>query len=439
MKFILIATFTVLNFCTNAQTDPYKKLTAYFNVIDTNNKFMGSAALIQNGIITYQNAVGMCNVANATKNNIFTKFRVGSISKTFTAVLIMQAIEEKKINLTDNIFKYYPTIKNAKKITISNLLNHHSGIHNFTNDSIYTTYNTRPKTELQMVAIIAKAGVDFEPNTKAAYSNSNYILLSYILQKIYKKNYAEILNAKIIKPLKLVNTFVGKNINVKNNEANSYNFNAGLWVKETETDMSIPMGAGNIVSTPTDLVLFAHALFNNKLINSTSLNFMTKLIDKYGMGLGKVPFNNKIGYGHTGGIDGFSSVFAYFPDDKVGYALTCNGSNGFDNNKISIAALSVPFNQPFNIPNFVLYPSDVVELESYVGNYASSQIPLKLKVTRNQKLLFAQATGQAAFELLQTSKGKFTFDAAGIILDFNAEAKTMQLKQGGMEYTFIKE
>src|SRR5690606_17415340 len=180
-----ILLFTALSFFVLhtgfAQTFDKEKLDSYFDALEANDKFMGSAAIAKNGEIIYTKAIGYSDVESKTKPDANTKYRIGSISKTFTAVLVLKAAEEKKLNLNHTIHKYFPNIANSKKITISNLLNHRSGIHNFTNDDIYLEYNTQPKTEAEMVAIIAEGGSDFEPGTKAEYSNSNYVLLSFIL------------------------------------------------------------------------------------------------------------------------------------------------------------------------------------------------------------------------------------------------------------------
>ena len=106
--------------------------------------------------------------------------------------------------------------------------------------------------------------------------------------------------------------------------------------------MSVPLGAGAIVSTPIDLVKFSNALFNGKLLKAESLEKMKTIKDGYGMGLFQIPFYDKVSYGHTGGIDGFTSVFSHFDDNNVSYALTSNGSD-FNNNNISIAVLRAVF------------------------------------------------------------------------------------------------
>ncbi|HUR30662.1 MAG TPA: hypothetical protein VMZ69_04470, partial [Saprospiraceae bacterium] len=151
-----------------------------------------------------------------------------------------------------------------------------------------------------------------------------------------------------------------------------------------------------------------------------------------------VPFEDKRGYGHTGGIDGFSSAFYYFPDDKVSFALTSNGSN-FNNNEIAIAVLSSAFGRPYSIPEFKTYTCTPEQLEPFVGTYSSAGFPLKIMISRQENILWAQAVGQPSFPLEATGPSSFQFDQAGIKLEFSATDKKMVLKQGGGEYTFIKE
>ncbi len=433
---IAISTFFIIQ-CSFSQPIDKPKLDSFFQALEINNKFMGSVAISKNGEVLYTKSIGYADIESKLNPNENSKYRIGSISKTFTTVLILKAVEEKKLDLLQTLEKYFPTINNANKITISQLLYHRSGIHNFTDAEDYLKWNTEKKSQKEMVEIISKAGNDFPPDSTSSYSNSNFVLLSYILTTIYKKSYAELLDAKIVKPLGLMNTYFGSKINPENNECSSYKF-LTHWVKETETDMSIPMGAGGVVSTPTDLTKFAYALFSKKLISQKSVDQMMTIKDKYGMGLFQIPFNNKKGYGHTGGIDGFSSVFSFFPEDKVGYALTCNGNN-YENNKISIAVLSMVYNMPFNIPDFKNYMVSSEDLDSYLGLYSSLQMPLKITITKNENILMAQATGQSAFPLEATEKGKFKFDAAGIQLEFNPLKKEMILKQGGGVYNFSKE
>ena len=413
------------------------KLDNYFNALEANNRFMGSVAVSQNGKIIYSKSIGYSDLENKVKANKDTKYRIGSISKTFTSVLVLNAVEDGKLDLNQTIEKYFPTIKNAGTITIKQLLNHRSGIHNFTDADDYLTWNTQPKTEREMVAIIAKAGSDFEPDSKAQYSNSNFVLLTYILEKSYKRTYADLLKEYISQPLGFKNTYFGEKINLAENECKSYKY-IETWEVEPETDMSIPLGAGGIVSTPSDLVKFSDALFGGELLKAESLEIMKTIRDQYGIGLFQIPFYDKIGYGHTGGIDGFSSVFSHFSDGNISYALTSNGTH-FNNNNISIAVLSAVSNKPFDIPEFSTYDVSSDDLEKYLGIYSSQQIALKITISKDNKTLIAQATGQPSFHLEATNKDQFKFEQAGVVMEFNPSEKTMLLKQGGGQFAFTKE
>lgn len=410
------------------------KLDQYFNLLESNNQFMGSVAVAQNGTILYAKTIGFADVENKIKADKHTKYRIGSISKTFTAVLVFKAVEEKKLTLRQTIRSFFPELKDGDKITIKHLLSHQSGLKNFTQNEDYLSWNTQPKTEQEMRALIAGAGSDFEPGSQVAYSNSNFVLLTYILEKVFQKPYSELLTTFITQPLGLKNTYLGGTIHPENNECKSYNFIEN-WSLASETDISIPLGAGGIVATPADLVRFSEALFGGKLLQKESLELMTT----DNIGLFKMPFYDKSGYGHTGGIDGFSSVFAYFPDDKVAYALTSNGSN-YNNNDISIAVLSALYNRAYALPSdSKKYTPASEDLDHYLGVYASTRMPLKMTITKEGATLIAQGTGQPAFPLEATEKNTFKFTQAGIVLKFNPEKKIMILQQGGAQFTFTKE
>jgi len=434
---IIIVLIGILNQIGFAQNIDKAKLDNYFNVLEANNKFMGSVALSKDGKIIYTKVVGYSDVENNVKADENTKYRIGSISKTFTSVLILKAVENKNLSLNQTIDNYFPNIKNAEKITIKHLLNHRSGIHNFTNDKDYLSWYTMPKTEKEMVEIIAKAGSDFQPDTKAEYSNSNYVLLSYILEKTFKKSYAELLDVYIVQPVGLTDTYFGSKINPDKKECKSYTF-LGTWNVQPETDTSVPLGAGGIISTPIDLVRFSDALFGGKIIKPESLEIMKTMEDHYGIGLFQFPFYDKLCYDHTGGIDGFSSVFSYSYDGNISYALISNGTN-FNNDSIAITVLSAVYDKPYEIPEFSINEVSTEDLEKYRGIYSSKEIPLKINITSVNNTLIAQATGQSALPLEATEKDKFKFDEIDAIFEFDPVEKTMILKQAGTEFTFAKD
>tara|TARA_B100001996_G_scaffold381647_1_gene371520 strand:- start:2089 stop:3417 length:1329 start_codon:yes stop_codon:yes gene_type:complete len=429
---LLLLIFCQIGF---AQTFDKTKLDNYFNALEDNNKFMGSVAVSKDGEIIYLKSIGYADIDNSLKATRETKYRIGSISKSFTAVLVLKAVENKKLELNQKIDKWFPAIKDSDKITVKQLLNHRSGIHNFTNDSSYLTWNTESKSEKEMVEIIKRGGNDFVPDSKTEYSNSNYVLLTYILEKTFMKSYSELLQEYIINPINLKNTYVFGKINTINNESKSYKF-IGSWKEESETDYTIPLGAGAITSTTSDLTKFADALFSEELLTAESLEIMTALQEGYGYGLFQIPFYNSVGFGHTGGIDGFSSVYSHFPEDNISYALTSNGTN-INNNDISIAVLSAIYDKPYEIPEFTSYIPE--ELDKYLGVYSSNQIPLKITITKDVNTLIAQGTGQPAFPLEATNKDVFKFDQVGAKFEFDPTKNTMILFQGGMQIEFTKE
>jgi len=211
----------ILIFCQVAISQSFDKtkLDKYFNSLDDNKKFMGSVAVSKNGEIIYLKSVGYADINNKIKANNESKYRIGSISKSFTAILVLKAVENRKLELNQTIDKWFPTIKNSEKISVKQLLNHRSGIYNFTNSPNYLSLSTQAKTEEEMIEIIKAGGNNFSPDSKAEYSNSNYVLLTYILEKTFSKSYSELLNEYIINPAGLKNTYVFGKINTINNES----------------------------------------------------------------------------------------------------------------------------------------------------------------------------------------------------------------------------
>jgi CubicO group peptidase (beta-lactamase class C family) len=417
------------------------KLDSLIQTVDTNNRMMGALTLSEKGKVIYNKAWGyaLLNNKEQLKANTETKYRIGSITKMFTAVMVLQLIEEGKLQLSTPLATYFPNIPNAKEITIEQMLNHHSGLYNFT-DSSYLVYHTQPKTKEELLSIFEKQKPSFSPGDSADYSNTNFVLLGYIIEKITGKSYENNLKKRITEKIGLKNTYVGTKASAAKNEAASFNYNGEKWEKEDETDMSIPGGAGCLVSTTNDLVKFIEALFNNQLISESSLNKMTAIKDGYGYGMFRFPFDEKHAYGHTGGIDEFHSMLGYFPKDHVAFAFTGNGVV-MDMNDLAIGVLSICFNRPYTIPDFSFHLA-VAALSKYEGTYSSTQIPLKIEIKKDGSKLTAQATGQSAFFLTPVSEKEFRFDPAKVTLLFDIEdgkVNQFTLKQSGMNVKFTKE
>lgn len=436
-KLLFLSAISVSSFAFS-QNNLREKLGNYLDSLFVHHKVMGSFAFADNDQPTFVKVVGYSDAEKLQKANMNTQYRVGSISKTFTAVLMMKAIEEKKLSLDKKLSDFYPQIPNADKITIENLLQHRTGIHSLTDEAEYWQYYTKPQSQENLVNIIKKYESDFEPGSKYEYSNSNYILLGYILEKIYKKSYAELVKDKIAKPLKLTLTEVGGKIDTSKNQAKSYQFTNGNYQVSAETDMSVPGAAGSIISTPTELLKFIIGLEQGKLIKKESLSKMKNFADNYGYGLVKVPFEKYWGYGHTGGIDSFSSALFYFPEVKAAVCFTANQSN-MDNNELSIKMMETVTGKGFEMPSFKSVEVPEAELQKLTGIYSAKEVPLKINIFIRDKKLMAQASGQSEFPLEATSETRFKFDAAGIVIEFFPSKNQFAIMQRGTKTIFTKE
>jgi len=438
-KILLIATLAIAHLVA-AQTLNTAKLDSLLDVIESNNKGMGSLAVSHHGQVIYTRAIGFSAMSPAgnTAAEEATKYRIGSITKMFTATMIFQQVEAGKLKLDTKLSTYFPKLPNAKKITIAHLLGHRSGLHNFTNDAVYGMYMTTPKTQDEMLEIIGKAPADFQPGEKAAYSNSNYVVLGMILEKVTKQSYGALLDAQIVAKLGLKNTQLGiADADPNKKESRSFEWIDDTWEARPETALSIPLGAGAILSTPTDLTQFIDALFAGKLISPANLAEMKKIKDGYGQGMFEYPMltAGKTAYGHGGGIDGFSSMLLRIPEDDVTVAYCSNGGS-YPVDAILEAVLKDFYGKPYYLPVFKNLAITPEELALYKGVYASEEMPLKITITVNGKALQAQATGQTAFTLEATDVHEFHFDQAGIVMRFDPWQNTMVLEQGGGVYHF---
>ncbi len=413
------------------------KIDSLFSSLDVNNKFMGTAAIIDNGVITWSRAVGFADVDAEVMASTSTKYRIGSITKMFTSVMVYQLFEENKLSPGTKLAVYFPELPNAENISINDMLLHRSGLWSVTDDSLYLDWCINPKSREDLLGMMKDHESLFMPGEKSEYSNSNYILLGFIIEDITGKDYATNLKERIANKVGLKSTGYGVRISVSNNEALSYSGQTGLWEKENETDMSVPGGAGAIVSTSEDLVLFANALFNGQFITKVSLQDMIKTEGTYGKGIFPTPFYELQGYGHTGGIDGFRSVLVYFPEKKLGIALISNGLS-YGQNDILIGLLSIYLDRPYTLPDFTTVVIDNEVLAKYEGIYSKKDFPLKLTIKLEDNHLTGQATGQSSFPLEAMSATEFRFDAASIVITFPEPGK-LNLKQGGMEYLMVRE
>ncbi|HMM10961.1 MAG TPA: serine hydrolase [Bacteroidales bacterium] len=434
-KILMLIAPTLVALTAFAQPRPdLSGIDSLFRLLEQHNKFMGAAAMIENGEIIFHQAYGYADEAAKVKADAGTVYRIGSVTKTFTAVMVLQLVDEGKLRLNDKLEKYFPGLEGGQQITIEHLLRHRSGLYSLTSDSAYLNYYTQPQTRQEMFGRMMKHGLQFAPGEKMDYSNTNYILLGWLVEDLSGKTYAELLQQKIAKPLGLTHTFAMQA--ERGFAATSYQWEGDRWKPEPFTHMSVPGGAGHMYSTAEELLRFYHALFSGKLISAAALKQMTTLTDMFGMGLFAMPFYEHQGLGHTGGIDGFRTVAIYFPDEKVGVSVCSNALN-YNQNEILIGMLSRYFGKPWQMPVIEHIDVDESLLDGYAGTYTAEGFPLKLTIRHRNGKLFGQGTGQPEFPLEARSGDTFVFENAGISITFK-DGK-LHLKQGAVKLEMSRE
>ncbi len=434
---ILIALIFLLR-SSYAQTINVKKLDSLFDMLQNHELATGSIAISVNGEIVYQKAIGFAMLDGNKKiaPDIYTKYRIGSISKMFTAVMIFQLIDERRLSLNQKLASYFPQLPNADKITIEEMLYHRSGLHDYTHDTNFPEWMDKPKTHEEMLNIIKEKGVDFEPGTKADYCNTNYLLLSYIIEKICEIPFAIALEKRITSKFGLKNTYYGKPTDIKSNESTSYKYSDSIWKKEKETDVTIHCGAGSIVSTPTDLITFIQKLFTSEPINQSSLDSMKTMIDGYGMGMFPYDFDKTNGYGHNGRIEEFYSLVRYYPSKRLAVSYITNGIL-YPRSDILEGVLRICFNDAYPIPFSKPVTLQSSGLDKYLGEYSSGDLPFKVTCKKENNTLILEAGGKA-MEAKPINDDYFMNAKTGSFFEFNPEKGELQIKETDNVYYLQK-
>lgn len=438
MKKQLSILFLLLSLTTFAQelTASLGRIDSLLTHLNEYDKFMGSLCIMQGDEVVFKQAYGYSEATKGIRATVGTKYKIGSITKTFTATMIMQLVEEKKIMLTTKLNRFFPKIDNAEKITIEQLLYQRTGIKDYANaDATLTDVLDKPNMRALIMKKIENYTSTFEPDSKHEYSNSNYFILGEIIEKVTKKTYAENLKNRITGKLYLKNTYyTTEKTDVTKRESYSYTFNGEYWDKVDEWNNDIAFSSGGIISTPEDLTKFIRELLKGKLLTPASVELMKTLKDTYGMALIRFPFGERKFFGHNGRIEGFEATMGYYQQDDMTISLISNGVN-YSQNDIMLGILSIYYKSPYRFPVFeTLNPE---KIKDYVGTYASKDIPLKVKIFEKSGALYGQATGQPEFPMTYASEDLFYFQAGGIEMEFSKNS--FVLKQGQKKFNFTKE
>lgn len=420
-----------------AQSVDKAKLDAFFDRLDDKGKAMGSLVIAKDGAVLYSRAIGYGKIGVAEKKLLTetSRFAIASITKTYTAVMILRLVEQGKLKLTDALDKFFPHVPNAQKITIRHVLAHRSGIPNVIGDPESRRVDSVRMSKDEMLSLIAKATPDFLPDSKAAYSNSGYFVLGVIIEQVTGKSYAEALKDMITTPIGLKDTYmVSERVDVTKIESLTYWRVGNDWKPGRETHPVI----FEIVSTPGDMAKFVEALFELKLISQESLNQMKTIRDDEGLGLVIFKYADRTFYGHNGGGDNYGSWLMYLPEEELAISYATNAKVHPVKDIIGGIA-DIYFNRPFKIPDFKSLAVSPEILDKYVGVYSSPNAPKKWTVTREGGTLLVQPGSEGAAAVEATADDKFQLFNGIVTFEFDASKSQMTLKRGPLPITFKKD
>jgi CubicO group peptidase (beta-lactamase class C family) len=293
----------------------------------SNGQFIGSVLVARDGTPILSKGYGEANLEWHIPNSPVTKFRLGSVTKQFTAACVLLLEERGKLKTDDPVKKYLPDAPPAwDEITIFHLLTHTSGIPNFTNFPDYRSTKTLPTTPEKLVARFRDKPLDFPPGSSWSYSNSGYVLLGYLIEKVSGESYSKFVQDNIFSPLGMKDSGYDSNTEVIDRRAVGYAPDPGGPVIAGYIDMSIPFAAGGLYSTTENLLRWEQALYGGKVLSDASLQKMTTpFLKDYAFGLivRETPNHDKI-YSHNGGIEGFNTSLSYIPADKAAVIVLAN-------------------------------------------------------------------------------------------------------------------
>ncbi|HEY1113278.1 MAG TPA: serine hydrolase [Chitinophagaceae bacterium] len=430
--FLFVALLPFLSRAQDIASRADELLSAYYK----QGKFNGTVLLAKGGNVLFEKGYGFADVEGKVLNTATTEYRIGSISKPFTAILILQLQEQGLLSVKDPVGKHVPGYPKGDSILIEHLLNHTSGIRSITTmKEYYAKWIGEPATLQQTIDRFKGEPLGFSPGARFEYSNSNYILLSYIAEKVSGKSYAQLLNKGIIQKLHLAATGVDRNDRASKQKALGYAASPQSdFAPARFNDMSVLAGAGALYATARDLYSLDRALYGTSLLSETSRAAMfTPGKAPYGLGWEIKEKGGRKEISHSGSIDGFVSNIIRFPGEDACIIFL---SNYFDSKgpQICKALTALLFGEFYELPKErkpVTLPAEV--LQRYAGRYGMEGGPV-LTITAEGGKLSGKLGNQPPFEMLSESETHFFVKAVDADVEFQkdeAGAITgVALKQG---------
>lgn len=325
-------------------------------------QFNGSVLVADRGEVIYKKSFGFADMEWEIPNEPDTKFRIGSLTKAFTSMLVLQLVQQGKLKLDGEITDYLPEYpkKQGSKVSIHQLLTHTSGIPDYGEFPNYRDLSRNPFTPESLIRLFADSALRFEPGSKFSYSNSGYFLLGMIIERVTGKPYEQVLHENILNPLKMMNSGYDRQDTILKKRARGYEKKASLYVNAPYLDMSLPYSAGSLFSTVEDLYLWDQALYSDTLLPKQTRDCMFRAyIPAYGKGYGYgwVIGNDAVGNSndsvmvieHGGTISGFSALISRIPSGRHLIVLLSN-SRPAAFASIARAIRGILFDVPYDLP-----------------------------------------------------------------------------------------
>jgi CubicO group peptidase (beta-lactamase class C family) len=413
----------------------------------------GVAVLVaRDGKILYEKVYGLANVEKHEPVTIDTKFRIGSVTKQFTASAILRLQESGKLTVSDTLSKYYPDFPRGSEVTLRHLLTHTSGIHSYTETPGFLKNVTSATTTADVISSIKTFPYDFNPGLKWSYCNSGYYILGSIVEKVSGREYGAFLNETFFAPFQMTNTGVYRNDKPPSGAAVGYEYEGGHFKKTLDWDMSWAGGAGTIYSTVKDLYLWNEAIFTGQVLSKEDLaaaftpviteeNKSDNLVDGYGYGWGISHFRGVREISHNGGLHGFLSSLIRLPEQNFTVVVLINASPakpGTDPGALAheIAEMYLGFELAARPVRSTKAGENISHdaLAAIVGRYDYGSA--NLVVTLDGDHVYAQLGGQPRFEIFPKSDTEFFWKVVdaqvAFVKDPTGKVVSATHQQGGM-------
>lgn len=397
-----------------------------------------SVAVGRGGKVIFAKGYGPADVELSVPMTAESIFRIGSVTKQFTAAAVMRLVEEGKVSLDAKVQTYVPDFPEKQwPVTVRHLLTHTSGIWSYTADTKFMMRDSSLElTAKEMIAMFADRPLEFEPGTKHRYSNSGYYLLGAVVEAASGKSYRRYVQEEFFEPLGLKGTRHESNAAIIPGRAQGYTPTAGKLGNDKAIGADVPGAAGSLLSTASDLVRWEMALSGGKVVKPESYELMTtpavladgKATD-YGFGLSMDRWEERRRVSHGGGIFGFTSMLLTLPDDGVTVAVLSN-SDGMNPGKVADdvarAALGLTVFEPKDLE---LSAADIAR---FSGEFAFEGIKLEIRLFERDGKMWSQATGQKETRLLYQGDDEFraSFDTA-VKFVFAENGESFVLHQNG--------